>query len=258
VLLPKLTGRERGGIGLVFWIVLVHVVGITLQAKFFQYHYGATLPLLAFVAGLGIFKAWRRAARVPVFGQLALLAGIGFLAAERVALRHNPGTFWERSADRMRFLASRAPRALHRAALDAKLYRVVDYDLETDRHAGAIVTALTEPTDSVFVWGFEPSVYWFSRRRPASRYLYDVPQRSTWQRDRSRADLMTDLARDPPRAIVVQRADVFSFVTGDDLDSREALATFPELETLVDTWYGHSASVGNLDIYARRRSPRTE
>ena len=31
-----------------------------MQGKFFAYHYSATLPLVAFLAGLGLYKLWRR------------------------------------------------------------------------------------------------------------------------------------------------------------------------------------------------------
>jgi hypothetical protein len=102
------------------------------------------------------------------------------------------------------------------------------------------------------VWGFEPAVYWFSRRHPASRYLYDVPQRAAWQRDRARTELLDDLGARPPAAVVVQHGDYFKYVTGDDLDSHGALATFPELTRLLDDRYRLTETVGDLDIYTSK------
>jgi Dolichyl-phosphate-mannose-protein mannosyltransferase len=249
VFLPRLAKREREGVLLVVGIVLVHVVGIALQAKFFQYHYGATLPLLALLSGLGLAKAWRLSERWPVPGALVWFAAVGVLVWARVAMWDLPGTFWERSRDRIEFLVRRTPA---REALDAKLYKASDFSLGTDRRTGHRVSALTSAGDSVFVWGFEPHVYWFSGRRPASRYLYDVPQRTVWERAAARADLLLDLGRNPPRVVVVEHGDIFGFVTGDDLDSHRALETFPELAEILARDYEFAEGVDDLDLYVRR------
>jgi hypothetical protein len=249
VALRPIHGREREALLLVAGIASVHVAGIALQAKFFQYHYSATLPLVAWASGLGLYKLWRRALNFRAAGVIAYAVVVCALVASRVALRHNPGTFWERTADRMTFLFLRNS---SRVELDRKLYHVVDYDLDVDRSAGEAVARLTSPGEPIFVWGFEPAVYWFSRRTTASRYLYDVPQRAAWQRGRARSELLGELAATPPAAIVVQHGDVFSFVTGDELDSHGALATFPELARLLDDHYRLSETVGDLDIYVSR------
>jgi hypothetical protein len=249
IFLPRTSDREREGLMLVAGIASVHITGIALQAKFFQYHYGATLPLLSLAAGLGLYKGWRWAQRLGVAGAAGYGAAVVALVIGRVALRHNPGTFWERSADRLTFLATRVP---SRTELDAKLYRVADYDLGLDRRAASDVARLSEPGEPLFVWGFEPALYWFAERPAASRFVYDVPQRVEWQRDIARRDLLADLHRRPPGVIVVQHGDVFQYVTGDTLDSAAALDTFPELRTLVETDYRFVESVEDLDIYRRK------
>lgn len=247
--LPRVSDREREASMLITGIASVHVTGIALQAKFFQYHYAATLPLLSLLAGLGLYKGWRWAQRRSSLHALALAVVVTVLAAERVALRHNPGTFWERSASRLAFLVARVP---SREDLDAKLYRVADYDLGLDRRAARDVARLSRPGDSIYVWGFEPALYWLSGRRAASRFVYDVPQRVEWQRVVARRDLLEDLRRDPPQVVVVQHGDVFQYVTGDVLDSSAALGGFPELLSLVDRSYHFVESVEDLDIYQRR------
>lgn len=249
ILLPRVSDREREGMMLVAGITWVHVTGIAMQAKFFQYHYGATLLLVSFVAGLGLYKGCRwLKGRAPVLA-IVYLAAVVVLAAERVALRHNPGTFWERSASRLAYLIARVP---SREQLDAKLYHVSDYDLGLDRRAARDVARLAGPGDAIFVWGFEPALYWLSERRPSSRFIYDVPQRVRWQREVARRDLLADLRRDPPRVIVVQHGDVFQYVTGDLQDSAESLRDFPELATMLGEDFRFVESVEDLDLYVRR------
>jgi hypothetical protein len=82
-----------------------------------------------------------------------------------------------------------------------------------------------------------------------------VPQRTSWERARARADLLRDLRAHPPAAIVVQRNDVFGAVTGNNLDSRDELPNFVELKALVDARYEVVQSVEDFDIYLRRAEP---
>jgi hypothetical protein len=253
IFLPRISDREREGVMLVTGIASVHIAGIALQAKFFQYHYGATLPLLCLIAGLGLFKGFRWAQRARTPGIAAYAVVVVTLCALRVALRHNPGTFWERSVDRLAFLFSTgSPRAASREDLDARLYRVADYDLGLDVRAARDVARLSEPGDPVFVWGFEPALYWLSARRPASRFIYDVPQRVAWQRDVARRDLLADLRESPPRVFVVQHGDVFQYVTGDSLDSAGALEGFPELAEQLRKDYRFVESVEDLELWQRK------
>lgn len=249
VLLPRRAERERGAMILVLSVVVVHVAGIALQAKFFGYHYSATLPLLALIAGLGLAKAWHYTSRVPYGGAAIWLGILAVLVWSRTATRHVPGTCWERARDRLAFLVLREP---SRDELDASLYMAADFNLDNDRRAANAVRDLTSPGDAIFVWGFEPYVYWASDRKRASRYLYDVPQRTTWEQSVARTGLLADLARTPPKAVVVQHNDTFRFVTGDDLDSSRALATFPELEGFLRRDYGLATTVDDLDVYLRR------
>ncbi len=244
--------REREGIFLVLGVIALHVTGIAMQGKFFPYHYGATLPLVAFLAGLGLYKLWRRCLSGGAGGVLAFAAFVLACVAMRQAVNDLPQDFWERSTLRMKHLLRIAPYE-QREALDTELATVADVSLTADRAVARELRLRTRPGASVFVWGFEPVIYWLAARPPASRFIYDVPQRTPWQRERARAELMHDLRKRPPEAIVVQRNDVFPMVTGDTLDSRRALATFPALETLIAERYELSAAVEDFELFLRHR-----
>ena len=64
--------------------------------------------------------------------------------------------------------------------------------------------------------------------------------------------MLSDLRRTPPALIVVQHGDRFRWVTGDDLDSAQALGDFPELRHLIDSSYQHAGSVEDFDLYEKR------
>jgi dolichyl-phosphate-mannose-protein mannosyltransferase len=243
--------REREGLFLVLGVIALHVTGIAMQGKFFQYHYGATLPLVMFVAGLGLYKLWRRCLGGGLGGALAFAAFFGVCIAMRQAVGDLPQDFWDRSAMRFRYLFRMAPYE-RREMLDEELGYVADYNLAADRAVARELRARTRPGAPVFIWGFEPVIYWLAERPPASRFIYDVPQRTTWEQARARNDLLADLRARPPSAIVVQKNDVFPVVTGNTLDSHGELPNFPQLSALIEESYEPVAAVEDFEIYLRK------
>jgi len=244
--------REREGMFLVLGVIALHVTGVAMQGKFFPYHYAATLPLVGFLAGLGCYKLFRRCLAGGPGGVVAFTTFVLACVAMRLAVNDLPQDFWDRSALRMKYLLRLTPYA-GREALDVELATVADVSLSADRAVARELNAHTRPDAPVFVWGFEPVIYWLAARPPATRFIYDVPQRTPWQRERARDELMQDLRRTPPQAIVVQHNDVFPMVTGDTLDSHRSLATFPALAELIETRYELSTTIEDFDVFVRSR-----
>ncbi len=249
LLLPTLHPREREVVLVVLGVIAVQLVGVTMQAKYFQYHYSPALHLIGFVGGLGVYKLWRRFHEGGLAGALAWAALVTLLASMREAAKDLPDGFWDRTAVRMRWLAHREG---GRAALDEKLAYVADYNLAADRRVAAALAQRTTPAAPVFVWGFEPAIYWLAERRAPTRFIYDVAQRASWGKERARTELMLALRSDPPAVVVVQHNDVFPMVTGDENDSARALETFPELDGFLRSGYARSETIEDFDLYEKR------
>jgi hypothetical protein len=248
--ITPLCRREREGLYLLLGVIAIHVAGIAMQGKFFAYHYGATLPLIAMLAGLGLYKLWRRCLG-GLGGALAFFSFVAVAVPMRYAVRDLPQFFWERSFIRLEYLLRMSPYDT-REAMDQELSYVADFNLSADREVAHEVRARTHAGDHVYVWGFEPAIYWLSGRPPASRFIYNVAQRSPWQARTARRALMTDLGRNSPVMIVVQSRDVFPSVTGDTIDSRDSLAGFPELDQLLSSRYELTRKIEDFDIYMRQ------
>lgn len=251
LLLPlRLEPRERWGVWLLGGIIAIHIVGVTMQGKFFPYHYGATWPLTAMLAGLGLHKLLERlvartgaAVGAAVFAVVVLASNLG-----RSATKDVRDSFLDRCRQRIELFTSGAR---DQAAID-ELASVADVSAGANRAVAQLLRARTEPGRRVFVWGFEPVIYDLADRDPATRFLYDVPQRVAWAKDAMREQLMADLARTPPAAIVVEHRDVFPMVTGDVLDSADTLRGFPALAALLDDRYELAAAVEDFDVYLER------
>jgi hypothetical protein len=244
-------GREREGLFLLLGIIALHITGIAMQGKFFPYHYAATLPLIAFIAGLGYYKLWRRCLAGGVGGVVAFSAFIVAVTAMREAARDLPQGFWERAQSRLAYVF-RQPPYDSREALDRHLYYVADYNLDADRAVALELRSRTGSKDPIFVWGFEPVIYWLADRAPSSRFIYNVPQRTEWERDYARRELMREIKQRPPEVFVVQRNDVFPAVTGQLSDSKNDLLGFPELMLWLDERYERVTTIEDFELYERR------
>jgi hypothetical protein len=225
LILPSAHSREHEGTFLLAGLVAFHAVGVALQAKFFQYHYGATLPLVALVAGFGWAKLWWTALPRGWVAIGTFLVAALFSALLCCGVNDLPSTGWQRAQWRLRYLKHRNDSA-NREQLDAAIARVAGFDLNADREVAAWVKGQTAPDDSILVWGFEPAIYWLAQRKPATRFIYDVPQRTAWQRRISQQRFMQDVIRNRPVVVIVQHADIIPAVTGGMGDSAADLSEF--------------------------------
>ena len=240
--------RRAPAVGLLAGILAMQLVGVALQAKLFPYHFGACWPLAAMLAAWGWSRLFGWAGE---HGRLATAAAVCALLAS-ASLRPATGgelgsSFWQRTLSRARLLWGPPDQP----ASDA-LASVADVDANANRRMAAELRARVPVGGSVFVWGFEPVLYDWSDRRLASPFIYNVPQRVPWAAARARAELLEDLRAAPPDALVVVHGDPLPMVTGDEVDSANALLRFPELDAFVDEHYGRLKRIHDLDLYVRR------
>lgn len=243
--LPRISEGERRFSAHVLGVAAIVLIGVGVQAKFFPYHYAALLLLLALPAGWGYWKLWLSLADRPLGWLLLAAAGVA------LAVPFHPGgrqlaLFGHQTGVRLE-AARRLPP--ERQALRDRLHSLADVDAGTNRRVARWLAHNTQPDDAVYVWGFEPVIYAEAGRRPASRFIYNVPQRAAWSAEASRSELMQELEARPPAAIVVVREDRFPHVTGNGQDGAQALRGFSELAQLIDRRYTPAARIGDIEIH---------
>ena len=239
---------ELSGALHVLGVVAFQLLGIALQAKFFNYHYGATLPLLSLLAGWGLWKLWKRAFTDPArVAAAAVLIGI-VLTLSPVQTVASGKSSIDNLRVRTRMLLGRAlPTEVD------QLHTAGDVSLGANRAMAGWLVEHTPDDAVVYIWGFEPMVYDMAARRSASRYIYNVPQRLDWPgAQAAREELLAELVRAEPEVILVLRNDVFPFVTGDTKDSWEALHEFSELGRFIGLGYHFEGRIQDFLIYTRR------
>ena len=246
---PRST-REREGMWLLIAACLPQVLGIAVQSKFYPYHFGSAIPFCALLAAPGLWKAWQRSKNISVAGPLMFFCALWFAAIARTASTNFRESFYARSWKRTAQLFADY-RHEPDAATDS-LYNMAEVNYRDNLNLAEWIVRHTEPLDTTMVWGFEPHVYFASRsRRPATRFIYNVPQRSNWDNKWARDTLMEDIRRSSPAVVAVEHGDVFSWMTGNNMDSAQALKGFPELNKWMDN-YEIVENIGSYDIYVRR------
>ncbi len=227
--LPALASREREGVTHVLGVLGFVIVGVALQGRFFAYHFGAALHRVALLAGWGL---WKLALVGPRFalGPLLVAALVWLLANANGLSDPVPGGFFTRAR-----------------TLDAGGARNAPL-----RRVAAWVAARTEPSETLYVWGFEPLLYDLAERLPASRYIYNAPQRAPWSRGLARPALMEELRAAPPAAILVEKGDLHPGTAASDTDSATALEHFPLLRALLTEDYVQAARIDRFTIHLRR------
>ncbi len=247
--------RDRPGVSLLGGIIAVHLAGIAIQSKFFPYHFDATYPLGALLAGFGLHKAWELAHKRRELGVAAFFFCLYALGRARTSMRDLDGTWWVRSSKRLHAMVSGS--AQEREGLIQELSSVADVDYPSNRSVAEWIDQHTASNDTVYIWGFEPFIYHAAARKPGSKYIYNVPQRVAFAKgsdlkEQARRDLMADLGSSQPAVIVVEHRDVFPVVTGDSLDSAASLADFGALQELLDTKYAKQTTIQDFDLFLRR------
>jgi 4-amino-4-deoxy-L-arabinose transferase-like glycosyltransferase len=226
------------------WALLM-MASVWVQGKYYTYHWLPVLPPLCLLAGHGMRAAGallRRSASRPAAIALCAVAVLSVLTPLALA-------YWRSVGWPLRHLAGKVERE---AFLD-RYDRYGDFSLGADREVAAFMQGSTLPSDHVFVWGFEPLIYFLADRPPASRFIYTVPLVTQWSPTEWRAELLRDLADRRPAIIVVTHGDRLPWMTGRLDDSAAQLAEYPELKTLLETSYVPDRRIEDFDIWVLRR-----
>lgn len=248
---PKVTTSlerqpQRLGLAHVLCVLFFPIMGVGLQAKFFPYHYGSIVPLLALPAAWGLWSLWLRL-RSHLLPLVLLILVVLAFKDDRI-LPPCRSSLWDRNW--VRIMAVFGEDSDH-DRLMALLHSASDVNEEDNRQAAAWITRHTPPDASIYVWGFEPVIYELAHRTPSTRYIYNVPQRVPWSGEH-RNQLLRDLDHRPPAVVVLEERDVFSHVTGNQQDSLKALSDFPELLRFLRADFLAGPRFGKLWLLVRR------
>ncbi len=210
---------------------------VQLQNKGYTYHYAIMLPwaLLVGLPGAAIdtgalpqtkrhrFPGFRKAGNL--FGCIALLQWV--IPTHEVA-DLSPTLLWN---------------GIHGATTSTSNYIAGDSMVN-------YVCLHTSPSDRIFIFGFEPYVYWKSGRHPANRFLNTIHFKPSYVPRELRSELVESLTSHPPALILVETADRYTSQGDSPDDSRTVIRkSYPEIEQLLAAKYIAKDTISSAIAY---------
>lgn len=215
------------------------------QRKFWIYHFHVVLlPLsLLFGTGLSMFfrfseKRINKTAAITIIISILSLSSIPYV---RTMQKYN---HFHRISDRLQMKISEDD------FLSTYTWGPTDYNFLETKKTGERIRKITSPNQTIFVWGFEPYIYFLSARLPASRFLYDYPLMARFKSVHTdyAHKLLSDLKTNKPALFIVLLRDQ------NDIEARDSytqLKDFTALMEIVDTSYEPLWRFGDFICFRR-------
>ncbi|HUL55098.1 MAG TPA: hypothetical protein VLT83_16970 [Opitutaceae bacterium] len=137
--------------------------------SFFLLIWGATSLAAAASGGRGFDHYYIQCLPPFVLSAGGFLAGVGSFVRQRL----RPPLVWSRPAG-LAIAGVLLLGAIVVGAIESPLASrgKVGYPYDPATRASAFIKSLTKPDERIFVWGYNPDIYLYTDRRPASRFVY--------------------------------------------------------------------------------------
>ncbi|MBN1475965.1 hypothetical protein JXA47_04355 [Candidatus Sumerlaeota bacterium] len=248
---------RRRWIAPTIWLALaLALLSIAVQRKFFLNHFGAVSIWLALLTAL-LFETLGRLARVGCRRRHRLPSAViawpvGLILILSLAVFSS--VFPERLRDLRAWweLDRTDPASMAQWERRFGTYNLGDYSHRANMLVADYIADITEPGDRIFIWGFEPAVYFHADRRSPSRFLIsaplvDPPPGTSW-----REEFMADLEANPPAVICTLSQDDQWYLHGVHGDSTQTLIeSFPEFAQWIMANFTPDVQIEHFAVWRR-------
>ena len=119
-----------------------------------------------------------------------------------------------------------------------KTFNAIDY---VNQHSNA--------DDLIYLWGYDPLVYYLSGRKCVSRFIYNVPLLWKGENTEFRKEFMIEMNKKNPKLILVASGDPLYFISGYNEDSKQLLERFAEFSAFIREKYVFKKRIDDYDYY---------
>jgi hypothetical protein len=222
--------------------MLCTLFNLLIQWKFFLYHFLVIIPPFAVGTAVFlsiIFKEYKlKYSPVLKFSGVILLLIYLFVASKPYYKNYTDLFSYIGGEKNLEQLYIQNGVTSDSAFMIENTFKAVDY-----------VKSNTDKSDGVYVWGFDPLIYYLSGRECVSRFIYNYPL--YWkENDREfQKEFMNKLNSHAPKLILVSQNDPLYFISGYHEDSRQILNRFPEFKNFLDNNYAFKTQINNFCFY---------
>jgi hypothetical protein len=237
-----------------FWGIaaLVHLI---VQNKYYHYH---MLPLLAPQAMMVVHLAANlRQAAVRFMPRLQPMVATAVIVTPMLIITQVKSPYQHKNiVTRYQTLWSIAS-----GDTDLKQYYQRDdfgaygwgvFSSRANLEVAAYLQQHTTVDEKVFIWAFEPGIYFLAERESASRFIYNFPLYGDFAWPEFRESLIHELEKNKPAIIMVAQNDAQPWLTGTTEDSMAAFQTFTALSDFVQREYEATTVIAQFTIFERK------
>jgi len=124
-----------------------------------------------------------------------------------------------------------------------------DSSIRADMEVAKYLRANTNQDERVFVWGFEPAIYFLSQRQNATRFIYNITLYGPNASPESQQEFLGAIREQNPVYVVIVRNDAITHVTATSEDSWAAFNAWVDFHDFVTKNYRLETTIENFVIY---------
>jgi hypothetical protein len=224
---------------LIFWI-FSSLTSLIIQWKFYNYHFLVIIPPLAIGTAMGLFYLQKLISNKFVYNiGITIYLLIFFILSIKPYINNYYNLYsLLNSSKSLNDLYSENGITTDSVFMIRKTFAAIEK-----------VNKKTEPKDKIYVWGFDPLIYYLSDRECVSRFIYNFPLIWKGENAKFRTEFMNALEKEKPKIIIVASNDPIYYISGFQEDSKQALNRFPEFAEYINNNYVKAETVVDYEFY---------
>jgi len=247
-LLIKTNRRMRSANVLLYCWAVAAIGAFFIQARYFHYHMLPVIAPLALLGSQGFLSLWSYSVlnkRVLfIKAKTLLISAIAFFLC--IAIYPHV------------LLTYSFTKSFLHGTLATEFYGRFfttrgGFSLSTITEAAQYIKNNSAKENSIYVWGFQPLLYFLSERQAPTRFFISAPLIAPFNKKKNkwREEVLADLKRKPPYYIIVAEDDALTntLMSGINRDSRTILREFKELLLFLEKHYLIEQNIDNLLLY---------
>jgi 4-amino-4-deoxy-L-arabinose transferase-like glycosyltransferase len=223
------------------WVISV-IINLVVQWKFFHYHFLVIIPPI--VVGTSMLFKYvhdsyyqKHPSLVNFSFAIIIIVYLVFAARPYVYYYENLVAYTDGKKS-MEELYIKTGITSDSAFMMSNTLKAVEY-----------VKNNTKLSDKIYVWGFDPVVYYLSGRECVSKFIYNFPLYWKGNNSSFQKEFLDAIISDNPKLILVSQKDPLYYISGYREDSKQMLVRFPEFKEFIDKKYVFKVQIENFLYY---------
>ena len=230
---------------LIFAWILSSIISLIIQWKFYYYHFLVIIPPISMGAVYGLsqlknlFKGKKIVYRIIL---LVFICGFSIFGFKPYIGNYDTLFSYLSGSEDLKSVYIKNGFTSDSVFMISKTLKAVD-----------IVKQNSSINDGIFVWGFDPLIYYLSERKCISRFIYNFPLLWKGENSAFRKEFIDEISRQEPKLIVVAANDPLYFISGYNEDSKMLIQRFPEFNEFLNTKYEFKTNADDYEIYELKK-----